>query len=204
MYFSLVKCFKRLTSQRFVHVNCVKLLVQKYHNLGEFLCPYRIGFFVVLATGWHRYSCGDRKEVKHLLSNVSVILSSLQLSSNLHIFLNAQLSRDTDYLFAMGRRSSYFSCFSIFLLFIFVAILDSPYLQLISCFSIVVSHSSDVRKWIHCNLFHSETRFVYITHLQSYKQYENLLVKCCHWTSVKKGHTKQLGTQSMNGKFSFV
>ena len=39
-----------------------------------------------------------------------------------------------------------------------------------TCLSIVVNQSSDVRKWIHCNLFCRETRFVYFTHLQSCKQ----------------------------------
>jgi len=36
--------------------------------------------------------------------------------------------------------------------------------------SIVVSHSSDASKWIHCNLFRKETSFAYLTHLQSCKQ----------------------------------
>jgi len=33
--------------------------------------------------------------------------------------------------------------------------------------AIVVSHSGDVRKWIHCNLFHRETSFVYLKHLRT-------------------------------------
>jgi len=32
------------------------------------------------------------------------------------------------------------------------------------------SHSSEVSKWIHCNLFHRENSFGYIIHLQCCKQ----------------------------------
>jgi len=54
------------------------------------------------------------------------------------------------------------------------------------CFSIVVSYSSDARKWIHCNLFHREAGFVYLNTPSALQAIENLLAKCWQWTRVAK------------------
>jgi len=45
---------------------------------------------------------------------------------------------------------------------------------------------------------------VYLTHLQSCTQQENLLAKCWNWRRIeKKTHQLRPGTRSKSGKFSF-